>query len=156
MNPKPAARLDRERARLLYVNGLSTRQIAKLLGSTPSYVHRVIQKAGLSRTRSQAAILRHPATSTHWRSARQAARKVWERANGSILEGYTIHHKDRDHANNALENLECLSARVHAHIHHPPNPVPRHLRPARKVYMQAYLRRYWRRRKEERARESET
>ena len=44
-------------------------------------------------------------------------RYVWQFHNGPIQDGFHIHHKDGDKSNNALENLEMLSASDHT-IHH--------------------------------------
>ena len=74
----------------------------------------------------------------HWRSSRAQARRLWEQAYGIIPPGYHIHHKDQDYTNNNLSNLECLSARDHAYIHHPINPIPRHQRPLRIAWQKMY------------------
>lgn len=42
---------------------------------------------------------------------------VWEYFNGSIPNGYHIHHKDFNKNNNELENLELLSASEHSKLH---------------------------------------
>lgn len=42
---------------------------------------------------------------------------VWEYFNGSIPNGYHIHHKDFNKNNNELENLELLSASKHSKLH---------------------------------------
>jgi len=44
-------------------------------------------------------------------------RAVWEKHNGKIPEGYHVHHKDHDCANNNIENLEIISASDHAKLH---------------------------------------
>lgn len=44
-------------------------------------------------------------------------RKVWEHFNGEIPMGYHVHHKDHDRSNNAIENLELLSASEHLSHH---------------------------------------
>lgn len=127
-----------------YTKGLSTRQIAPLVGLSYSYIHKLLRSWGLYRSKSEAALLRQLPSSIHWRSSRAAARKVWARAFGPIPKGFHIHHKDGDYTNNNLENLECIDASTHAYIHHPINPIPRHLRPERKEYMRAYLKKYTR------------
>jgi len=45
--------------------------------------------------------------------------KVWEHANGSVPEGFHIHHKNRDTSDNRLVNLECLSPAEHIEEHRP-------------------------------------
>lgn len=44
-------------------------------------------------------------------------RQVWSDANGEIPAGHDIHHRDRDHDNNRIENLECISRKEHARMH---------------------------------------
>ena len=44
-------------------------------------------------------------------------RYVWEFYNGKIPKGYEIHHKDGDHSNNTIENLQCLSKAEHLKFH---------------------------------------
>ena len=45
------------------------------------------------------------------------SRWTWERANGPIPPGHEIHHKNRDHADNALDNLECITEAEHDELH---------------------------------------
>ena len=44
-------------------------------------------------------------------------RYVWEKYNGTISDGYHVHHKDHDKANNSIDNLELLSASEHSRLH---------------------------------------
>lgn len=44
-------------------------------------------------------------------------RAVWEKANGSIPEGYDIHHKDHNIYNNELSNLELVLKEEHHKMH---------------------------------------
>lgn len=44
-------------------------------------------------------------------------RAIWEAAHGPIPKGWHVHHKDGDHLNNALENLECLPPSDHWNEH---------------------------------------
>jgi hypothetical protein len=134
---------------LLYQEGLSSTQVALRLGFSRTYCHKLLHERGLCRSRSDAARLRKPAISNHWRSKRVAARNVWEREIGPIPSGYHIHHRNKDYTDNSLSNLQCLSAVEHAHIHRPVNPVPRHLRPERKAYNKIYHAAYWKRKQEQ-------
>lgn len=45
-------------------------------------------------------------------------RKIWEDFVGNIPEGFHIHHKDHDRANNQIENLTLLLATEHIRDHH--------------------------------------
>lgn len=47
-------------------------------------------------------------------------RAVWSYYNGEIPDGYHIHHIDGNKANNAVENLQCLTATEHSQLHNPP------------------------------------
>lgn len=122
----------------LYLSGLSTRQVASKFNISSSWVYKIVKKQINLRSQSDAAILRQPAMSRHWRACRCAARKVWERNVGPIPIGWHVHHVDGDHTNNSLDNLRLMDPSSHAKLHHPPNPIPRWLRPERKEYMKKY------------------
>lgn len=141
----PETCFNRQEVVNLYLMGLSTRQVAEQLGMSHGFVGRIVQEAGVSRGRNVAAKLRQPRRpSHHWRTNRQQARRIWSEVNGPIPEGYHVHHRDGDFTNNQLKNLECISASEHMRLHHagPEYHIPRHLRPARKAYMKAYLKEY--------------
>lgn len=42
---------------------------------------------------------------------------VWEAANGPLLRGSVVHHKDRDSLNDDLGNLQAMTRREHAEEH---------------------------------------
>lgn len=42
---------------------------------------------------------------------------VWRRANGPVPKGFVVHHKDNNHRNNILDNLDCISRQHHLRIH---------------------------------------
>lgn len=42
---------------------------------------------------------------------------LWERANGTVPNGYHVHHKDHDPLNNSLDNLDCMSPQDHLSHH---------------------------------------
>lgn len=44
-------------------------------------------------------------------------RKIYEKYNREIPPGYHIHHKDGNHANNDINNLQCVTAQEHYDIH---------------------------------------
>ena len=61
-----------------------------------------------------------------WRANEsRRARRIWTQANGPIPPKHHIHHKDRNWTNNAIENLECLSAAEHESLHHKGQTSPR-------------------------------
>lgn len=128
----------------LYMGGLSTRQVADVTGLGKSKVAAMVKAAGLARSRSVAASVRQPARSVHHRSARQAARNLWTQVRGVIPEGMHVHHVNGNYTDNRIDNLELMSAEDHAshHSRGPEYATPRHMRPARREYMRAYLRRY--------------
>jgi HNH endonuclease/Homeodomain-like domain len=127
---------------ILYAdNRLSTRQIAEQLDCSKSQVAKIVKRLGLSRSRSEAEMLRRPPQSKHWRSARAAARRKYQRHFGvKLTSEQHIHHINGDFTDNRIENLMIVNPQEHGHIHHPPNPIPRWLRPARKEYMRNYER----------------
>lgn len=131
--------IDAQTVVQLYLQGLSTRQVSEQVGYSATYVHQVCQDAGITRDRITALRLRQRPTSQHWRAARQAARRAVARFLGRSLSSREhVHHRDGDFTNNSLENLEILTPRAHAHHHHPPNPIPRSQRPARRAYNRRY------------------
>lgn len=44
-------------------------------------------------------------------------REVWKFYNGQIPDGVVVHHKDGNHLNNDISNLECLDRAAHAKHH---------------------------------------
>lgn len=44
-------------------------------------------------------------------------REIWKSVHGKIPKGHHIHHKDENPLNNAIENLECISAGDHLRHH---------------------------------------
>lgn len=124
--------------RQLYRDGFSVRQIEERTGWSNSYVHRLVRD--IARSKRDAAILRQPAKSTHWRSSRQAARKAIERLLGRKLSTTEhVHHINHDHTDNRIENLQILNNQDHAKLHHPKNPIPRDKRPSRIAWRKQYL-----------------
>lgn len=45
-------------------------------------------------------------------------RKIYKEHYRSIPRGYHIHHKDGNHSNNHIDNLQCVSAQEHFQIHY--------------------------------------
>ena len=45
---------------------------------------------------------------------RSVARCVWRAFRGEVEPGFELHHRDRDKANDRLDNLQCLTRREHA------------------------------------------
>jgi len=50
-------------------------------------------------------------------------RYVWEKHFGKIPKGYIIHHKNENKEDNRIENLECITKKVHDKM----NPLIKHL-----------------------------
>lgn len=113
-----------EKVRALYQQGLSYRQIEAETGWSNTLIARACKD--IARSQRDAAILRQPPTSNHWRSARATARKNMEHYLGRKLESWEhVHHKDADYTNNDISNLEILTASDHAKHHHPKKLGPR-------------------------------
>ncbi len=125
--------------RPLWEQVLSTRQIAARLGMSKSLVHKLCMAHGLTRDRAEAVHLRNPSISTHWRSARAAARSAMERFLKRKLEPWEhVHHKDEDYTNRTLSNLEVLVNQDHYDLHWPNRKIPYEQRPNRKEYKRIY------------------
>jgi hypothetical protein len=136
MLAKPSRRMVLQ----LYEDGLTTRQVAEILGMSYSWVWKLCKRAGVSRSKAEAIHLRREKTKyINARSARHAARHIWEARFGKIATGKVLHHKDGNCLNNSIENLELLSTKEHWERHNERNNTPRHLRPKRKAYMRRYF-----------------
>ena len=143
---KPASNLVDRRVKRLYLLGLSTRQVARELGISKTRAGEIVKRLGISRTRPEAAkpgVWTKP-ESTHWRTVRDRARKIWKTTNGPIPKGFHIHHKDGDCTNNSLGNLELKHGSLHIseHSRGAEYGIPRHQRKERRPYMKHYLSMY--------------
>lgn len=58
-----------------------------------------------------------PGIADRERGVRRLHEEIWMAAHGPIPPAHHIHHRDGDSSNNALENLECLSAKDHLALH---------------------------------------
>lgn len=56
------------------------------------------------------------------RKGKRLHREVWKAHNGDIPEGYDVHHKDHDRANNQIENLELMDGSEHNSMHSKATP----------------------------------
>ena len=57
--------------------------------------------------------------SGHFDGSSGIHRAVWSYVNGEIPQGYEIHHKDDDKANNSIGNLQLVTKSEHLKIHYP-------------------------------------
>jgi hypothetical protein len=55
-------------------------------------------------------------------------REIWRSIHGPIPVGYVIHHKDGDHGNNAIDNLELMTRAKHVRFHQDNEEHRAHLR----------------------------
>lgn len=60
---------------------------------------------------------KHTTRNCERKNAKQLHRAVWEYYNGTIPEGYHIHHIDGNIDNNDISNLECVQAWEHLSCH---------------------------------------
>lgn len=79
---------------------------------------------------------------------RRLHRVVWEYFNGEIPKGYHIHHKDKNSANNRIENLELIKREKHLSEHS--KSVPMDTKVARMDHARTYANE-WHRSEEGRA-----
>jgi hypothetical protein len=143
--PRPHLRkISRELVTSLYVEGLSTRKVARRLGYSETWIAKLVKELGISRNRLEGVRLASSfSDTTHWRSCRAQARKVMERHLGRKLKtDEHVHHINHDYTDRRIENLVVMNASDHAKHHHPKNPIPRWLRPERKAYMKKYFSTY--------------
>lgn len=56
--------------------------------------------------------------SGHFAKDTRIHQAIWAFYYGEIPEGYQIHHIDENKNNNAIKNLQCVTASEHAQIHH--------------------------------------
>ena len=56
-------------------------------------------------------------SSGHYAKYNGLHRVVWAYYNGEIPNGYEVHHRDDNPANNTIENLQCLTKAEHNRIH---------------------------------------
>ncbi len=128
---------DKQKIRALYLDGHSTRSVAKTMNMSYSYVWRICKD--IARDRQTATRMVAKVTSNSPRSARARARRLMAYHVGRKLEIYEeVHHKDGDCTNNNIDNLEIRDSTEHRKLHNPGNPTPRHLRSERRKYMEAY------------------
>lgn len=135
----------------MYLSGLSTRDIVKLLRDvSKTTVGQYLKSIGIIREKRAAA---HTAgkrwknpTSEHPRTTRIRARIMMEDHLGmSLPSSMCVHHIDGDHTNNTLSNLEVIPRGAHT-IHHmkdrvvtkPEGWLPREQRPERIAYKKTY------------------
>jgi hypothetical protein len=123
-------RLDIKEIEKLYNQGFSCSDIGKMLGASRQAVWEKMLHAkvetrkkkifpyiiydGIKFTKSEYGYYRATNRDKHI----SLQRYKWEKEVGKIPKGWDIHHKDRDKANNSLENLECLSKANHTKKHH--------------------------------------
>lgn len=87
------------------------------------------------------------------RGGKKLHRDVWRSAFGPIPDNCHIHHKDSNPANNRLDNLECLPAKVHLSQtwhSHPKNGFTQAARDAATNWHQSEAGRLWHKRHAER------
>jgi IS30 family transposase len=113
---KPLSTEIRQKARELYEAGQSSRQVAKVLQVSHSWVDKVCRD--IRRSKSDAGVLSHPSISTHWRTCRTVSRRKLERHLGHKLPpNVVVHHEDEDFTNKDLSNLKPMTRAAHARLH---------------------------------------
>jgi hypothetical protein len=109
--------IDADLVLRLYLDGLSTRQIAAVLHISHSSAARFTR--GL-RSRSDAVYLRYDreGRGTHWRSLRATARRLTEKELGRKLDPLEyVHHVNGDPADQRPVNRVVMLASEHGRLH---------------------------------------
>lgn len=126
----------RDQVRELYASGLSGKQVSALTGWGKSPIHRAVKD--IARTQAETKLLR-PAETLHPNSSRGRARRLMEKHLGrKLARRENVHHKNENCFDNRLENLQVMDISDHRKHHSPKDPTPRHQRPNRVAWRQAY------------------
>ena len=116
----------------LYCGGLSLSGVANVYGLTRQSVYDSLTRRGYKLrtmdkqpTVSFGGNLYTERSDGYWRKTtgdrRQLHSDVWEVQFGAIPDGYELHHRDSNKSNNAIDNLECLTAAEHTRKYNPHN-----------------------------------
>lgn len=113
----------------LYEQGFSCEEVAKAFGATRQSVWEILRTHGYDlRRKKQLPFIEHegkrytPDDDGYYRCTERDRniflhRVIWEQYNGSIPNGYQIHHINGDKSDNRISNLECLGASEHKKLH---------------------------------------
>ena len=121
----------------LYQSGYSLEQVGKVFGVSRQSVYEMFGRRRLAlRTKVFLPTIEYdgiPYTLDHDGYYRQTVgdghrrwlhHVVWEKHFGPIPGGHEIHHRDENKANNAPDNLACLTPTEHGQEHNPYQPIP--------------------------------
>jgi len=133
----PIPERERKAMRALKALGYSAREIGLLFGRTRALVQIQVGKGWEAREAKRGQP--RPHQSTEW-WYRHAARKLYQKYHGvKLRRDQHVHHINHDYTDNRIENLSIMSASEHSKHHHPANPIPRWLRPERRIYQRKYM-----------------
>lgn len=127
-----------DKARELYLQGFSTRQVARLTNISKSMV--ALYCKDILRPKSIACAKPKKET-VAWRQCRNRARKLMERHLGrKLASNEHVHHINNDFTDNRIENLTVLLEGEHhsLHVRGPYYGIPRHKWPHRMEYMKKW------------------
>ena len=79
------------------------------------------------------------------RKGKRLHRAVWEDANGTIPDGFHVHHRDHNRSNNALSNLALMEAKKHLQHHYEPRGISESARNAAAEWHRSESGREWHR-----------
>lgn len=103
-------------ARILYLQGNSSREVAATLGLCKTSVARICKD--IARSKTKAGFLARPAKSKRPRTCHAVARRHMEEFLGRKLKHIEhVHHVNGDYTDNRFENLSVVSAKEHRKIH---------------------------------------
>jgi hypothetical protein len=117
----------------LYEQGLSLQQVGAVFGITRQSVYDTFKYHGLKcrakvfqpTIEFNGAVYSLKSTGYFTRTNGERHllhRDMWEHHFGPIPDGWDIHHKDENKANNTIENFECIPKADHTRCHNPKRP----------------------------------
>lgn len=78
---------------------------------------KIVEYRGVVYRRYEGRLYYNPGGSAVLRGATSLHRQVWLDAGNDIPAGWHVHHRDGDHDNNDISNLECLPGDEHSRMH---------------------------------------
>ena len=104
-----------------YLDGCNIYDLAEKYNTSHTTLYRWFKKSNLKVLNKSEA--KKDDKNPHWKGGLSnaynhiKAREIWQIHYGKIPKNHVIHHKDGNHLNNNIENLECLEEKEHLRKH---------------------------------------